>query len=229
MLIVYGSLVSPFVRKVLATAAEKGIEVDNRPGGFAQGGDAFAEASPFGKIPAMRDPGAGADGADFTLYDSTAIVAYLDAKHPAPRLIPEDPRACGQAIAFEEFADTILMAAGGKMFFNRVVAPLFLGRPGDEAAAASAEADELPPLLKWLDAQCAGRDFLVGDSLTIADIAVAAPFANLDAMGKAIDPAAYPEAARWLAGITARPSIGPAYAAVGKMVAKAQERAAATA
>ena len=65
------------------------------------------------------------------------------------------------------------------MFFNRIVAPRFLGRPGDVAVADSAERDELPPILDYLERSCRTRAaILVGDRLTLADIAVASPFAN---------------------------------------------------
>ena len=94
---------------------------------------------------------------DFCLADSSAIIHYLDAKYPEPALIPAEPRARGRTIWFDEFADTILFGCGQKMFFNRVVAPIFLKRPGDEAAAEAAERDELPPILDYLETVVAGR------------------------------------------------------------------------
>ena len=54
-MIVYGSSISPFVRKVLAFAAEKGIEVESKPVGIGDQNPDFREASPFGKMPAFRD------------------------------------------------------------------------------------------------------------------------------------------------------------------------------
>ena len=89
-MIIYGSTISPFVRKVVAFAAEKGIAIELKPSGMGRGGPDFEEASPFRKMPAMRDPGADG-GRDFTISDSTAIVTYLEAKHPEPNLIPLNP------------------------------------------------------------------------------------------------------------------------------------------
>lgn len=201
-MIVYGSTISPFVRKVVAFAAEKGLDVEVRRAGMGSGGAEFDEASPFGKIPAFRDPGADG-GADFTISDSTAICAYLDAQHPEPNLIPAAPVPRPRAVWFEEFADTVLGAAGGKLFFNRLVSPLFLKRPGDEAVAAAAERDELPPILDYVE-RVAPDDFLLEGRLTIADIAVASPFANLLFLGFAFD--RWPRTQAYVDRILARPS-----------------------
>jgi len=171
-MIVDGASMSPFVRKVLAFAAEKGVEVEYKPVGIGDKDPEFREASPFGKIPAFRD-------GDFRLADSSAIIAYLDALQPEPNLIPTEPRARGRCIWWEEFADTMLMDCGRKLFFNRLVAPMFMGREGDLAAADLAEREQLPPLLDYLEGQVPDSGFLVEDRITLADLAVASPFVNL--------------------------------------------------
>jgi hypothetical protein len=139
-MILYGSPLSPFVRKTLAFAAEKGLELELVQAGMGGGPPEFKLASPFGKMPGFKD-------GDFLISDSTAIITYLEALHPEPNLIPAEPRARARTIWYEEFADTILIAAAGPMFFNRLVAPKFLGRPGDDAAADHAEKSLLPPVL----------------------------------------------------------------------------------
>lgn len=203
-MILYGSSLSPFVRKVLAFAAEKGIELELRPTGEAPGqpGPDFLAASPLRKMPALVD-------GDFRLADSSAIIQYLEALHPEPNLIPTNPQARGRAIWFEEYGDTVLMACGGKIFFNRVVAPRFLGRPGDESVADAAERDELPPILAYLESEIPESGFLVEDRLTLADLAIASPMANLPYMGMSIDEAQYPRLARYVESILARPSFAP--------------------
>ena len=201
-MIVYGSSLSPFVRKVLAYTAEKGIEVELKPTGLGNRDPEFLEASPFGKMPGFRD-------GDFAISDSSAIIAYLEAVKPEPNLIPTEPRARARTIWFDEYADTILAACGGKMFFNRVVAPRFLGQPGDEEIAAKAECDELPPLLDYLDRVIPPSGFLVEDRLTLADIAVASPFANLRHLNVAIDSARHPKVKAYVEAILARPSFAP--------------------
>jgi len=199
-MILYGSSLSPFVRKVLAFAAEKSIELDVKPVGPGDQNPDFRAASPFGKMPALVD-------GDFSLPDSSAIVHYLEARHPEPTLIPSDPRLRAKTIWFDEFADTIVAACGAKMFFNRVVAPRFLNRPGDENAAAAAERDELPPILDYLETVVPGDDgFLVGDGLTLADIAVASPFANLGHLGCEYDRSRHGRTCAYVERILARPS-----------------------
>jgi glutathione S-transferase len=201
-MIVYGSSLSPFVRKVIAYASEKAIELEVRPTTVADTNPDFRAASPFGKMPAFSD-------GDYRLADSSAIIHYLEAKHPEPNLIPTEPRARGRTIWFDEFADTILFACGGKMFFNRIVAPRFLKRDGDLALANAAECDELPPILAYLEGQIPASGYLVEDRLTLADIAVASPFANLRHLGVAIDPAKYPKVASYADAILSRPSFAP--------------------
>lgn len=199
-MIVYGSSMSPYVRKVLAFAGEKGITIENKPVGIADPTPEFRRASPFGKMPALVDK-------DYVLADSSAIVHYLEAKHPDPSLIPADAEARGRVIWFEEFADTILMSCLGKMFFNRVVAPVFMKRPGDLNVAEMAERNELPPLLAYLETIIPeDGGYLVGDRLTLADLAVVSPLANLAHMHVAIDREAYPRVAAFAERILARPS-----------------------
>ncbi len=202
-MILYGSSLSPYVRKVLAFAGEKGIELDLQPTGFPNLGPEFLEASPFRKMPAFRD-------GDYTLADSSAIIHYLEAKHPQPALVPADPKLRGKAIWFEEFADTILVSCGAKIFFNLIVAPRFLGKPGDEEAARQAELNDLPPILDYLERTVPDGDgYLVGDCLTLADLAVAGPFANFQHTKTNVDPERYPRTVAYVDRILARPSLAP--------------------
>lgn len=201
-MIVYGSSLSPFVRKVLAVAGEKGIEFELRRTGSAPGQPSadFLEVSPFKKMPGLRD-------GDYTLADSSAIVHYLEAKHPEPPMIPADARLRGRTIWYDEFADTILVACGTKIFFNRIVAPRFLGRPCDDEAARDAELNDLPPILDYLEKVVPDEGYLVGDRLTLADISVASPFANFRHTKTNVDPERYPRTVAYVDRILARPSL----------------------
>ena len=198
-MIVFGSSISPFVRKVLAFGAEKGLELELRSMGLGSEDPDFCAASPFRKMPGFKD-------GDFSICDSSAIVHYLEAKFPEPNLIPAEPKARARTIWFDEFGDTIVMGCGGKMFFNRVVAPRFLGREGDLALADQAEKEELPPILDYLETIVPESGFLVEDRLTLADIAVASPFVNLGHMDVEVDAARWPKARAYVDAILARPS-----------------------
>jgi len=213
-MIIFGSSLSPYVRKVLAFAGEKGIDFELQPTGFPNHSPEYLEASPFRKMPALRD-------GDYSLADSSAIIHYMEAKHPEPALIPTDPELRGKAIWFDEFSDTILTACGTKMFFNRIVAPRFMGRDGDLAAAETAERQELPPILDYLEKVVpdAGQ-YLVGDGITLADIAVASPFANLAHLNCDIDASRHGRVRSWVDSILARPSFAPWIEREAAMLAK---------
>lgn len=199
-MILYGSSLSPYARKVLAYAAEKGIELEVQPTGFPNHSAEFLEASPFRKMPALRD-------GDYTLPDSSAIIHYLEATYPDPPLIPSDPKLRGKTIWYEEFADTILVACGAKIFFNRIVAPRFFGRPCDEEAVQQAELNDLPPILDYLEKVAPEEgEYLVGNALTLADIAVASPFANFRHTNTNVDAQRYPRTVAYVERILARPS-----------------------
>lgn len=207
-MIIFGARPSPFVRKVVIFAQEKGLEHEVKPGGFGQGGDVFAEASPFGKIPALQD-------GDFLISDSSAIITYMDAIRPDPNLIPAEARARARTIWYEEFGDTVLQPAGMPIFFNRMVAPL-LGLPQDTGAADQAEAEKLPPVLDYLEKMLPGSGFLVEDRFTLADIAVFCPLINLGYCSSLLTGGRWPKVARWIEQLRARPSIAEALAAEAK-------------
>jgi glutathione S-transferase len=162
----YGALLSPYVRKVALVCEVKGIDYEvvpfrGRDGHYPE----FQAASPLLKIPAIDDDG-------FTLADSSAIVHYLEAKHPAPPVIPADPQLRGRVIWFEELMDSELAVAGLKVLFNRFVSPVLFKRPGNEEIAAQGEA-ELPRGLDYLEQAVPDAGWLVGDDFTLADISAA--------------------------------------------------------
>ena len=136
---VYGFPLSPFVRKVVVVAKEKGVDVEIVPVNPMQPSDEFRAVSPYCKIPAIDDGG-------FELADSSAIAHYLEAKYPSPALLPAEPQARAKAIWFDEVADTVVMAAGGAMVFNRFVKPRFLGQDCDEDQDENEGDDTRSPL-----------------------------------------------------------------------------------
>jgi glutathione S-transferase len=211
-MIIYGATVSPFVRKVMAYCGERGIAYDHVFAGIGDPNPDFVAASPFKKMPAMRD-------GDFMISDSSAIIHYLEAKHPEGALIPTSPEARARTIWFDEFGDTIATAAMGKIFFNRIVAPKFLNQPGDEALAAQGEA-EMGPICAYLEAIIPASGFLIEDRLTLADLAAASPFVNAAHCGVKPDADTYPKLTAWLAAILGRPSFAACIAAEQKMLGR---------
>jgi len=212
-MILLGASISPFVRKVLVVAAEKGIPLQHRQINPSVSDDPqFLAASPFRKIPALVD-------GEFHLADSTAIVTYLEMKFPQSPVLPATPQERAKAIWYEEVADTVMFPAGQKVFFNRVILPRFLGRAGDLAVADEAQATMLPPVYAFLEKAAPAEGFLVGDGLSIADIAITSMLVNMHYCDAGVDPARYPRLAAYYARISRRPSFAPHIAGDRAMLA----------
>ena len=158
----------------------------------------------------------------------SAIIHYLEAKYPDGGLIPADPRDRGRAIWYEEYADTVMMTCGAKIFFNRFVAPKVLGRPGDEADCRGRRARRIAgdPRLSSKASCLASDGFLVGDSLTIADLAIVGPFRNFAIVGIDVDRERYPKLAAFTARMLARPSFEQIFAKEDALLKRLAERAA---
>ena len=184
---IYGFPLSPFVRKVVVAIHEKGLEAELVPSNPSQPDEEFLACSPFSKIPAMDDGG-------FKLADSTAIIAYLDAKYSGTRLIPDEPQARGKAIWFEEVVDTVLVPAGAPIVVNRFLRPRIFGTEGDEAAALAAEEAIRKPLDYF---ERAVTDGWLDGEFSVGDVALASVLRTLSYTGWSLDGAAYPRLAAW--------------------------------
>lgn len=206
-MIIYGASISPFVRKAVAFAREKDLDFEHQQVPPHNDDPDFKIASPLGRIPGMKD-------GDFGLGDSTAIIHYLERKHPDPALLGTDAESHGRIVFFDKFSDTVMVAnAMGPIFFNRV-AYRFFGVEPDTTAADVAEKDKLPDIVAFIEASLAdGRDWLVGDTISLADISVASPFKNLEYAQAAIDWDAYPKTRAHLDRVFARDSFAELIAA----------------
>src|SRR5262245_47205618 len=168
-LVVLGGSVSPFVRKVRVTLAEKGLDYKHEQINPFAPPAGWKEISPLGKIPAFKD-------GDKTIADSSVICAYLEKKHPNPPLYPADAYDYARALWIEEYMDGgVVGSAGPKLFFALVIKPLIGGKaepdPADLAAAEKCVAEEMPGYWDYLEKQLGDREYFVGNQLTIADIA----------------------------------------------------------
>ncbi|HEX3429353.1 MAG TPA: glutathione S-transferase family protein [Rhizomicrobium sp.] len=202
-LTVYGSSLSPFVRKVRVMLAEKGLNYEHQQINPFAPPDWFLEISPLKRIPVLRDSD---EPEPNTLADSSVICAYLEAKYPRPMLYPAAPFARARALWFEEYADTQMMQSiGPGLFFERVVKKL-MGRECDETVVAATLGEKLPGIFDYLEAQVRGHEFLVADTFSIADIAIACMLVNFEHARERLDQGRWPELARYATAIHARPS-----------------------
>ncbi len=208
-MIVFGTPLSTYTRKVLFALREKGLAYESRPV-MPQGDDAdFRKASPVGKVPAIQD-------GDYRLADSSAILAYLDRKHPETPLYPTDAKAFGTAVWYDEYADTVLAPAVGKYMMHAVFKPKFFGQEGDKALIEEALTKDIPNCFTYLESVVPAAGFLMGDRFGVADIAVMAHLTNfLMIGGQLVDAARFPKFAAYAARLQAHPSIAAELQSVG--------------
>jgi glutathione S-transferase len=166
-IIVYGVPGSPFLRAVEVGLKEKGAAYRLQPLAPSETkGEEHLKRHPFGRIPAFSH-------GDFSLYETQAILRYLDAVFPEPSLTPPDPRAAArmnQLIGINDWYFFPKVAAA--IVFQRIIGPALLGLPTDEAAIQAA----MPmgrTCIAELDRLHGGKPFLTGDQLSIADIMLA--------------------------------------------------------
>jgi glutathione S-transferase len=157
MPILHGVNLSPFVRKVRVALAEKGIAYDALPQLPFGPREEYRKISPLGKIPCWQD-------GDFTLPDSTCIIAYLERAHPEPALYPADPKEYARALWYEEYCDTKLVEVLTTVFFQRFVQPRFFKQDPDEELLRKTLTEDLPPVLDYLEAEIGDRDVLTCSS-----------------------------------------------------------------
>ena len=137
----------------LAGIAHEVINVDLAKG--EQKGEAFLALNPAGQVPVIED-------GDTVITDANAILVYLARKY-APAYLPSDPVAEAEVQKF-------LTLAAGEIAFGPAAARLInvFNAPLD-AAFCKTVAERV---LRKLEAHLEGRDFLVGTTPTIADVAI---------------------------------------------------------
>jgi len=202
-LVIYGSTVSPFVRKVRVVMAEKGVEYTLDPVNPFGAPPEFAEISPLKRIPAFRDTDVPEPN---TLCDSSVICDYLEHKFPSPALYPSDPFQRARALWYEEYADSVLAQAIGRGFFFERVVKKIMRAPVDEELCQKTLTETLPPLFDYLEKEIGSKDYLAGDMFSIADITVCTMLVNFEHAGGAVDDARWPKLAAYVKRIHARPS-----------------------
>lgn len=215
-LTLYGSPLSPFVRKTRVVLAEKGLDYKLDPVNVFAPPPEFLEISPLKRIPVLLDS---SEGPNATLPDSSVICAYLEKKHPTLALYPAAPLAYGQALWFEEYADSELASTCGMGVFRPIIVNSLMGKAPDQDTAQQTVTQKLPKIFAYIEKSLAGASFLVGNQFSIADISIATHFVNLAHAGYAPDAAEFPALRKYLSGILARPGFANAIAEEKQMMA----------
>ena len=200
-IIVHGIPGSPYVRAALLSLEEKGADYEfaaMAPGTLKQ--QPHLARHPFGRIPAFEHDG-------WMLYETQAIMRYVDAVVPGPRLQPEEPRAAARMNQLMGITDWYVMRqVSMPITRNRVVAPRF-NRPVDEDAIVEAIPNAricITEIGRLLD----GHSWMAGDALSLADLLLAP---HLSMLAQAPEGAQilqeHENLRRWLTRIEARPSM----------------------
>ena len=163
----------------------------------------FISLNPNNKIPAILDP-QGPGGQPLALFESGAILIYLAEK--TGQLMSKDPAQRYETIQWVMFQ----MGGIGPMFGQLGFFHKFAGKDFEDKRPRDRYVAESKRLLGVLDKHLAGRQWMVGDSYTIADIAIFPWVRNLigfyDA-GELVGFANFPNVARVLAAFVARPAV----------------------
>ena len=191
----HGFLRSTYVRSAMMTCAEKGVAFDLKSFKF-RGADHLA-VHPFAKMPAMTR-------GDFVLFETGAIMRYIDDEFPGPSLQPEDRQQ-------RALMDQWLSAISDYLFADMVRGWPAEDAPDDEVEAAVAA--RLQPLAV-VESANGDRDYLVGGSLSLADLLFApiVDYVGALAHGPRLL-AETPNVRRGAATMRARPSFAAAKAA----------------
>jgi len=186
-IVIHGSALSPFTRKVTLVAMERAISFESKDINPYQPPEYFASISPLLRIPVLED-------GDFILNDSSAISAYLDSAFSGSNgsLIPTEPKALGYVLWIEEYADTALFSDISEGVFRPTFINQMLGKLIDTDKIAETVTKILPARLKYLENEIGGKDYFCEDRLTLADISVYVQMVNLEHAGQLPQRAAYP-------------------------------------
>jgi glutathione S-transferase len=187
---------SPNCRKVQAVVHELSAPVETVVIDFAKGehkGRDYLAINPNGLVPALVD-------GDLRLWESTAIMQYLCDARGETQLFPRDPARRADVVRWQCWELAHFGRALGAVLFERLFKPLMGQAPDEAIAARSLEA--LRPLAALLDTHLAGRPFVAGGSVTLADYSLGSllPLADL---GR-VDLGPYPNIRAWLARLDER-------------------------
>lgn len=163
----------------------------------------FLSLNPNGKIPAIIDPH-GPDGKPFGLFESGAILVYLAEK--TGKFLPNDPAARYETLAWVFFQ----MAAIGPMFGQLGFFHKFAGRDYEDKRPRDRYVAESKRLLGVLESRLEGRDWIMGEDYTIADIATLGWVRNLVGFygaGDLVDYASLKNVPAWLERGLSRPAV----------------------
>ncbi len=167
MLRVYYHPLSTFSQRVRIALLEKNIPaemVDVDLPGRAQFQPEYLSKNPHGRVPAIDEDG-------WVLYESTAILEYLEATRPSPPLLPPDPRDRARVAMHMKLCDLEFSAPARTILLPR----RFLPRERWNLEPMEKAKAKIEKHLSILEPEIQGKEYLSGDRFTLADVCYA-PF-----------------------------------------------------
>ena len=190
---------SPRAFKVLAVARHLELDFELCPVDLLNGAHLrpeFAALNPNKKMPVLEDEG-------FVLWESNAITQYLAAKARASRLLPSDPAARADVSRWQFWESAHWDPACGTLIFERLLKKVF-GQGDPNPAEVDKGEQGVRRFGAVLNTCLAGRPFLCGDDLTVADFSVGAWMNYAERAQYPIDDLR--EIRRWYAGLMELPA-----------------------
>jgi len=195
MLRLHYSPLSTFSQRVRIALLEKGIaaelvEVDLP--GRAQFQPEYLARNPYGRVPAIDEDG-------WVLYESNAILEYLEATRPSPPLVPADARGRARVAMHMKLCDLELAGPARTILVPKRFLPRerWILEPMEKARG------KIEKHLAILEAEIQGREFLAGERFTLADVCYA-PFLQFLPI---LDVTPGPAVRSWAARLVERPSV----------------------
>lgn len=158
---------SPYGRAVLVTLYEKGIDFRFIPVSPAtMKSEPHLSRHAFGRVPVIEHDG-------FALYETQAIMRYLDRLRAAPALVPKDAQAAARMDQLISICDWYLFQGVNNVIgFHRVVGPKLMGLTPDEDAIAAAM-PKAQTVMAELSRLLGDKPYFAADTLTLADLMIA--------------------------------------------------------
>lgn len=198
---VHGTLLSPWVRRLVAFIEEKGLDYEMET--VIPLGDPdpdFLKISPLGKVPVLEFNGR-------FLPDSFAACTLLEAEVPDPALFPKAGWDEAWMLWLCDYLATALFSkVEAPLFIQQFINPAFQNTAPDADIVAAAQQMK-PQVFDYLESQLvSGRPFLLGDQCTLADLTAGSIFVNYFHAGETIDTARWPNLSDYVIRLHARPS-----------------------
>jgi glutathione S-transferase len=193
---------SPFGRAVLAALEEKGASYRLAPvaPGTFRSPDHLAR-HPFGRVPVLEHGG-------FSLYETQAILRYVDRIIPEPALSPVEPTAAARMDQAMNVNDWYLFQGAGNVIgFHRVVGPRLLGLAPNETAIEAAM-PQAHAVFNELARLLGEQPYFAGDAVSLADLLIAPQVDFLTQTPEwAVLGAPHANLVAWLERMMGRPSL----------------------